>query len=101
MKLDRLNDQQNKIYSSKFEREIQRNEIHELFYQFLIISSNTCGCPDYFTLYSQPSSLNFLCHIQIRIKTGAFLVYSPTNAAQSFLTVFKHILTYQISFPQE
>ena len=51
----------------------------------LIFSSNTSGHPVYFALHKQPFSLNFLCHVQICIAVGAFLVNSLTNACSTVL----------------
>ena len=44
------------------------------------ISSDVFGRPDPFLLHKQPSSLNFLCHVQICIAVGDCFENSVTNA---------------------
>ena len=51
----------------------------------LTVSSDVFGCPDPFLLHKQPSSLNFLCHVQICIAVGNCLENSLTNACCTVL----------------
>ena len=49
------------------------------------VSSDVFVCPDPFLLHKQPSSLNFLCHVQICIAVGDCFDNSLTNACCTVL----------------